>query len=227
MPNGDVPVRWDADIRAYDTWFEHPWGAYASSVEHELLIDSTPPLDGLEVLDAGCGTGRFAARLEAEGANVTAVDTDRAALDLARTRLQADIIVADIAHLPLPDASFDVTFAVTVCEFTRDPDAAIAELAHVTRPGGHVVIGSLNRHSPWGHWNRRQFDAPPWSTARFLDRDHLDRIGHRHGTTHWRNGLYAPTALPGLRTWGSTIERIGRHVAPRHAAFEVLSITLP
>lgn len=44
----------------------------------------------------------------------------------------------------------------------RDP----SELARVTRPGGLVVIGGLQRNSPWGWWNRRQFDeTPPFSFA--------------------------------------------------------------
>ena len=65
MPTEETTSRWDADARTYDAWFDRPWGAYDSAVEHDVLIDSAPPLGGLEVCDAGCGTGRFAARLEA------------------------------------------------------------------------------------------------------------------------------------------------------------------
>lgn len=218
---------WDADAATYDAWFDRPWGAYASTIEHRLLIDSAPRLGGLRMCDAGCGTGRFAARLESEGAIVTAVDADPDALGIARTRMRGPVACADIDHLPFPDDTFDVVFAVTVCEFTADTAATIAELARVTRPGGHVIVGSLNPDSPWGRWNRRQFDQPPWSTARFLDHDRLDRIGREHGTTSWRRGLYAPGALPGLTRWGSILERVGRRIAPRHAAFEVVTITLP
>jgi len=97
----------------------------------------------------------------------------------------------------------------------------------ITRRGGRVVIGSLHRSSPWGLQNRRQFTKPPWNTARFLTRDDLEPIARTHGTTRWHHGLYAPAALPGITRWGPLIERIGRRLAPEHAAFEVVSIALP
>jgi SAM-dependent methyltransferase/uridine phosphorylase len=225
MSDPDPSSRWVADARAYDAWFDQPWGEYASGVEHQLLLDSAAPLAGLEVCDAGCGTGRLATRLEAAGARVTAVDRDPAALGIARTRLRGDLVEGDIQRSPFPDDTFDVTFAVTVCEFTADPAVTIGELIRITRPGGRVIIGSLNPNSPWGSWNRRQFRQPPWDTARFLDHDHLDRVARQHGTTRWRTGLYAPTALPGR--WGPRLERLGRRVAPRRAAFEVIAITRP
>lgn len=223
----DAPSRWDADAAAYDNWFDRPWGRYASGVEHDLLLDAIGPVDGLDVCDAGCGTGRFAARLEADGAQVVGVDRDPAELVVAGTRVRGALLEADVHHLPFPDTHFDVTVAVTVCEFAADPAAVIAELARVTRPGGRVVIGSLHRNSPWGWWNRRQFDEPPWNSARFLERDELDRIARGHGHTTWTSGLYAPTVLPGISRWGTFLERVGRRFALRHGAFEMLTVTLP
>ena len=226
-PRPDPTSRWAADAVAYDNWFDRPWGKYASRVEHDLLLDAIGPVDGLDACDAGCGTGRFAARLEADGARVVGVDRDPAELTVARTRVRGELIEADVHHLPFPDSAFDVTVAVTVCEFAADPAAVIAELARVTRPGGSVVIGSLHRSSPWAWWNRRQFAEPPWNTARLLDRAELERIARPHGRTTWTSGLYAPTVLPGISRWATFLERVGRRIAPRHGAFEVLTITLP
>jgi SAM-dependent methyltransferase len=223
----DNPARWVADAGSYDTWFDQPWGAYASTVEHQLLLDSASSLDGHRVCDAGCGTGRFAARLEAAGARVTGVDRDRAALAIARKRFTGDLVEGDVHSLSFADGEFDITFAVTVCEFTADPAVVVAELARITRPGGHVVIGTLNPHSPWGSWNRRRFRQPPWNAARFLDRAQLDSIANNHGATQWRAGLYAPTALPGLHRWGPLVDRAGCRLAPSHAAFQVVNVTLP
>lgn len=219
--------RWNADAAAYDQWFDRPWGSYASRVEHGLLLDAIGPVPGLDVCDAGCGTGRFAARLEAEGATVIVVDSDVAELDVARTRLRGELVESDVHDLPFGDGTFDVAIAVTVCEFAADPAAVIAELVRITRPGGRVVIGSLQRNSPWGWWHRRQFDAPPWNTTRFLRRHELDDIARRYGTTTWTRGLYAPTALPGISRWGPLLERIGGRITPRRGAFEVITIAVP
>jgi SAM-dependent methyltransferase len=221
---GTGSSRWTADAEAYDAWFDRPWGAYAIAVEHRLLLAAVPRLTGLRVCDAGCGSGRFAQLLELEGATVFGVDRDPASLAVAARRVTCPLLVGDVHALPFPDAEFDVTFAVTVCEFTADPAATIAELIRVTAPGGYVVVGSLNRRSPWGWWNRHQFDKPPWDGARFLDRETLTRIGRVHGATSWRAGLFPPRALPGMRSWGPPLERIGTHAFAGIGAFGVLTI---
>lgn len=219
--------RWVADSEAYDAWFDRPWGAYAMDVEHHLLLASVPGVAGLWVCDAGCGTGRLTQRLEHEGADVVGVDRDPGALVVAARRVSGRLVVGDVHALPFPNDQFDVTFAVTVCEFTADPALTIAELVRVTRPGGYVVVGSLNRRSPWGWWNRHQFERPPWTGARFLDRATLTRIGSIHGPTRWRAGLLSPRAFPGDRTWGPILERVGTRALSSFGAFGVLAIHRP
>jgi len=220
-------TRWSAAADAYDAWFDRPWGRHATAVEHRMLLDAAGPVSGRAVLDAGCGTGRFMHCLESEGALVLGVDRDPDALAIARTRTMGVLLLGDTHQLPLEDRSVDIAFAVTVCEFTADPVRVFAELARVTRPGGRIVVGSLNRTSPWGCWNRRQFTKPPWSTARFLDRRTPLRLGAPYGRCTLRAGLYAPSALPGIRRWSPTVKRIGGRLAPRLGAFQVLAIQLP
>ena len=216
--------RWTAEAESYDAWFDRPWGSYAMQIEHRLLLAELPPLADRTVCDAGCGTGRFAQRLEHETARVTGIDRDSASLAVAMRRVHGPLLVGDIHQLPFPDASFDMVFAVTVCEFSSDPAATIAELVRVTKPAGRIVVGSLNRRSPWGWWHRRQLGEPPWDGARFLDRETLTRIGDTHGTTTWRAGLFSPPALPGVRTWGPILERVGTRLLPGIGAFGVLTI---
>ena len=227
MTNTVSLSRWSAAADAYDAWFDRPWGRHATAVEHRMLLDAAGPVSGRAVLDSGCGTGRFMRRLESEGATVLGVDRDPDALAIARTRTTGALLLGDTHQLPLEDRSVDIAFAVTVCEFTADPARVFAELARVTRPGGRIVVGSLNRTSPWGCWNRRQFTKPPWNTARFLDRRTLLNLGVPHGRCTFRAGLYAPAVLPGVERWSPIVERIGRRLAPRLGAFQVLAIQLP
>jgi SAM-dependent methyltransferase len=192
-----------------------------------MLLDAAGPVSRRVVLDAGCGTGRFMCRLESEGAAVIGVDRDPDALALARTRTAGVLLLVDTHQLPFPDRSVDIAFAVTVCEFTTDPARVFAELARVTKPGGRVVVGSLNRTSAWGWWNRREFSEPPWDTARFLDRHTLVDLASHYGRCRLSAGLYSPRPLPMLARWSPILERLGRRLAPRLGAFQVLTIELP
>jgi len=88
------------------------------------------------ILDAGCGSGDFAALLTAP--DVRCVDLSPAAVDAARARgLRAE--VADIQNLPFPDGSFDVAVANWVLYHVHDRALAIAELARVLTPAGRFV----------------------------------------------------------------------------------------
>jgi SAM-dependent methyltransferase len=209
---------WVADAEGYDRWFESPWGSYAFGTERQAN------LTGKAVADIGCGTGRFTTELERHARHVVGVDRDPSMLTVAARHTDAPLIVGDGHCLPFADHRFDVAIAITVCEFTTDPAALIAELTRITRPGGRVIVSALNRHSPWGIANRHQFDQPPWDTARFLTRADLHRLGEPHGTVHLRAALYPPGVLPLIRTWGPALEHIGRLVAPGAGAFNVLTI---
>jgi SAM-dependent methyltransferase len=68
------------DPERYDRWFERPWGRHAFSVERDALLAALGPLDGEELLDVGCGNGRFTAAFEHAGAQVTGIDNDPAML---------------------------------------------------------------------------------------------------------------------------------------------------
>jgi ubiquinone/menaquinone biosynthesis C-methylase UbiE len=218
------PSGWTGEAERYDRWFNEPWGAYAFAVERDALIDAAGDIDHRVVADVGCGTGRLTTHLEALGATVLALDTDHAMLTVAARRTHASLLRADGQRLPVRSASVDVAIATTVCEFATDPPTLIAELARITRPGGRVVVGALNRHSPWGLANRHRFHEPRWDTARFLSPAELHHLGTPHGPVTIRHQLYPPAALPLLATWGPIAELIGRTIAPHWGAFTVMTI---
>ena len=209
---------------AYDRWFDTRWGRYASTIELAAIERAAGRLDGLRVLDAGCGTGRFTAALERRAARLAGVDLDPAMLTVAGRRVRAPLLGADAGELPFRDEAFDVTIAVTVCEFAASPAALVAELARVTRPGGRVMIGALNRRSPWGLARRRQLRRPPWQAARFLTRRQLRALGAPHGQVKLHGTLILPGTFPGSRHAGRFLEAIGRRACPATGAFQVLTV---
>lgn len=96
---------------------------------------------GMRVLDAGCGAGAQSAFLARQGAAVTSVDLSDAIdvaadlPDLASTPLAQ----ADLCHLPLPDAAFDIVYCEGVLQHTADAAVVLRELRRVLRPGGRLL----------------------------------------------------------------------------------------
>lgn len=216
---------WTAAQRAaaaYDAWFDRPWGRYAFAVESAAVRRALDVREGYRVLDAGCGTGRFSIAMAQDGASVVGLDRDAAALRIAMLRAGA-VVAGDASRLPFADETFDSCIAVTLCEFVAQPEQVVKELARVTRPGGRVVIGSLNRRSPWGLAHRRHFREPVWRSAKFFDQRKLRRFASSLGHTKREGALYVPDTLPLVSVWGPVAERLGR-LAPSLGAFQILIV---
>jgi len=211
---------------AYDRWFDRAWGRYAFGIESTALLKAAGKLDGLRVLDVGCGTGRFTAELARKGAFPVGVDRDSAMLAVAHGRGIRSLVLADAGRLPLADASFDIAFAVTLCEFVDDVEQVFSELARVIRPGGRFVVGGLNPKSPWGFLDRARFQQAPWIEVRFLSRQELTRLGSRYGAVTLAAALFAPENLPAIKVAGPALELLGR-LTPSLGAFQVLVVQRP
>lgn len=109
---------------------------------YEATLDAIGPLDGVRLLDAGCGSG-LALRCAADrGATVSGVDASGPLLEAARQRTPAaDLRTGEIEELPHDDNRFDVVTAFNSIQYAVDPAQAVAELTRVARPGGTVAIG--------------------------------------------------------------------------------------
>jgi ubiquinone/menaquinone biosynthesis C-methylase UbiE len=66
---------------------------------------------------------------------------------IAAIRPDAEVLDATAAQLPFPDASFDTVVATFVLCSVPDPDAALAEIARVLRPGGRLLFAEHVRSS--------------------------------------------------------------------------------
>jgi SAM-dependent methyltransferase len=123
------------------------------------------PLQGLDLLDAGCGSGQALADAAAAGARVSGLDATPELLEVARRRVpSAQLQVGDIQELPYADRSFDVVTAFNAIQYAGDPAAAVDELARVCRPGGRVAIGvwgDPQRCETEGLFARLRSLAPP------------------------------------------------------------------
>ncbi len=136
----------------YDQWFESSIGRLVREYEGRLFLEMTRPGQGERILDVGCGTGIFTLDLLAAGSRVTGLELSLPMLRRAGKKAAGrpfHMVQGDMRALPFADASFDKAVSVTAIEFLEDARGGIAELFRVTRPGGLVVVASLNSLSPW------------------------------------------------------------------------------
>jgi SAM-dependent methyltransferase len=104
-----------------------------------------PPVDGLDVVELGCGTAYVAAWLARRGARVVGVDPTPAQLETARelqreTGLEFPLVLAGAEQVPLPDASFDLAVSEYGASIWADPYLWVPEAARLLRPGGLLVF---------------------------------------------------------------------------------------
>jgi SAM-dependent methyltransferase len=96
---------------------------------------------GKRVLDLGCRSGALTKHF-LEGNSVVGLDVDAAALEKARA-LGIEPVQGNVEDpLPFEDASFDAVVAGELFEHLRFPDALVAEIERVLRPGA-VLVGSV------------------------------------------------------------------------------------
>jgi ubiquinone/menaquinone biosynthesis C-methylase UbiE len=118
-------------------------GMFNAYYERPAMIELAGDVDGLRVLDAGCGSGPLAAALREKGAVVTGFDGSPVMIELARKRLgeDADLHVADLGKpLPFADGAFDVVIVSLVLHYLRDWAEPLAELRRVLKPGGRLLL---------------------------------------------------------------------------------------
>ncbi|OKP04840.1 malonyl-ACP O-methyltransferase BioC [Xenorhabdus eapokensis] len=113
---------------------------------------------GMQVLDAGCGSGFFSARWKQQGKQVIALDLASGMLSYAKGQQVADYYLqGDIEHLGLADNSVDICFSNLAVQWCNDLSCALREFYRVTRSGGLIVFstlaqGSLNElATAWAH----------------------------------------------------------------------------
>jgi len=108
------------------------------------------PLQGLTLIDIGCGGGLVAEPLARLGARVTGIDASEEAIRVASRHAQREGLEITYRCAPpetlVADAErFDVVVALEVIEHVADLDQFFAAAAALLKPGGAVALSTLNR----------------------------------------------------------------------------------
>jgi SAM-dependent methyltransferase len=132
------------DASAERSWRsdEIRWGEFGN---RESDLNVLGDVAGLDIVELGCGTAYFGAKLARLGARVVGVDPTAAQLDTARRMMREvgpefPLVEAPGESVPLPDASFDVAISEHGACVWADPYLWVPEAARLLRPGGRLVF---------------------------------------------------------------------------------------
>jgi malonyl-CoA O-methyltransferase len=153
-------------VEAYALWAaNYPARAHnpvMQAEERAMLALLPTALENQNVLDAGCGSGRYLLHaLGRSAARLVGVDLSREMLDQARDELgrfapsaEIELKQGNLTALPVSDAWADITLCGLAVGHLDNLGQALAELRRTTRPGGTVLCSDVH---PIGHafgWSR-------------------------------------------------------------------------
>lgn len=115
-------------------------------------IDTLCPLSGKQVLDIGCGGGLLTESMAARGAQVTGIDMAPTSINVAKLHLLESGLSVDYQVMTAEmfaeqhSQRFDIVTCMEMLEHVPDPASVISACARLVKPGGHVVLSTLNRN---------------------------------------------------------------------------------
>ena len=148
-----------------DTWWDtegpfrplHAMNAFRVRYLAERLSDTfgcdqntERPLEGLRVLDVGCGGGILAESMARLGADVTGIDVVEKNINIAtlhaqRSGLSIDYRQCEASELADTGVTFDVVLNMEVVEHVADLGTFMLACCRLTRPGGVMAVSTINR----------------------------------------------------------------------------------
>jgi SAM-dependent methyltransferase len=99
-----------------------------------------PEVDGLRVVDLGCGEGGLAVRLASRGAEVIAVDASEQMLAAAARHPRVRYVRADLADFDLPAGSADLVVSSLALHYVEDFAGLVGRVARWLTPGGSFAF---------------------------------------------------------------------------------------
>ena len=112
-----------------------------SALHFRRLAKRLGPWEGKQLLDVGCGGGRWLMAAAKCGANPVGIDISQVAIDACRQMLpDAELHCSSAETLPFKDKSFDVISCLGSLEHFLDPRSALREMVRVAKPAAKFLL---------------------------------------------------------------------------------------
>ncbi|NBQ55951.1 MAG: methyltransferase domain-containing protein, partial [Verrucomicrobia bacterium] len=154
-----LPYQIDPAINRF-YFYENYW----KRVALQLLQKHAGTLEGLTLLDYGCGRGETLAYAKEMGMQATGLDVDPECVRLARVHGPTEILDLQNPLRQVPPRSFDVTACFHVLEHVDNPKEILTMLGRACRRYCVVAVPNLGRFP-----NFRR----PWQTPEYVNTGHL------------------------------------------------------
>jgi len=178
----------------------------AATAHFSLRPTSATPFAGLSCLDVGCGGGLISEPLARLGATVTGIDPapgniGTASAHAVQSRLDIDYRGIQAEDLAAEGRTFDIVVCLEVVEHVPDPAAFVQTLATLVRPGGLLVLSTINRTAKsfalaivGAEYILRWLPAGTHDWNRFITPDELSAFTAASGLTGFSSGgiVYNP-----------------------------------
>ena len=150
MNTGKKPFSYDSIAAEYAAKVDS--APYNALYERPAMISMLPTLQGIRILDAGCGSGWYSQQLLERGAIVDAIDASESMVDYARTRFES--LPPDVSRritvqsaslgdrLPFESASFSGVVSPLVLHYLSDWRPALREIHRVLRDDGWLLFST-------------------------------------------------------------------------------------
>ncbi|MFG2836069.1 class I SAM-dependent methyltransferase [Streptomyces zaomyceticus] len=199
MQPGDAPYDGFAESFAR----EAAVSAYNARYDRPTVLGLIGDVNGLDILDAGCGPGLYLSELAARGARPFGIDQSADMVRLTGERLGslAQVRRHDLAD-PLSWAdneSFDIVLLALVLHYLPDRVSTLRELARILRPGGQIVVSTSHPTADWLARGGSYFDSG------FIEERWSNGMIHRY----WHQPLQA--WLDEFTAAGLALDRLVEH----------------
>jgi SAM-dependent methyltransferase len=121
---------------------EHWWFVSRRSIIEMVLRSQLKSIGShSKILDAGCGTGGNLDLLSSLGCDVTGLEMEPDAAEIARSKSGKAVYIGSLPdHIPFADESFDLIVLLDVLEHIEDDIGTLASLTAKLKPGGNLLI---------------------------------------------------------------------------------------